>query len=226
MRRNFFTQLAMIMRSFVPVARTRGVARTAHLALSELWFDPSHGTDTSLEFAEPRGSHSPSHPSHAACNPVIFRELMANVPLRKDASGFLDLGAGKGRALLLAETCGFRWIIGVETDPRLILIAEQNVAGARRRGRGRRGSITVHSGNAARFTIPDTVNVIFLYNPFGPEIIDQVIDRIGESAQQSPRDIFVVYQNARYLDRFVTRGFSPRYSQGVDGSVLAFEAAH
>lgn len=221
MTRRFAGHRTLILRSFVNVARQRGVVRTARLALSELLFDLVHGTDTSLEYAESRPQEGRLYPSHAGCNPVIFRELIANVPIRKETGGFLDLGSGKGRALLLAESCGFRSIIGVEAVPRLCAIAEQNIANSSRRSR--KADFTVSCGDAAGFTIPVDVTVIFLYNPFGPDIVDRVIDRVLESVARSPREIFVVYQNARFLDHFVARGFTLHYRQGVDGAVLVLK---
>jgi SAM-dependent methyltransferase len=219
--RNLLHQSPLVIRSFVRVARERGVVRTAHLALSELLFDTLNGTDTSLEFEERASPHRPSHPSHAGCNPVIFRELVARVPVQRETSGFLDLGAGKGRALLLAERCGFRRVIGVERSHAQCAVAERNISAYRRRDAT--ALIEVYRGDAATFEIPDDVNVIFLYNPFGPETILRVIQRIAESIARSSRSLYVVYQHPRFAEQFVAAGFTSLHRQGSDGVVLLAE---
>lgn len=146
-----------------------------------------------------------AHPAHAGSNPVIFAEAVDRMVFDKKNSVFLDFGSGKGRALLLASRHGFRKAIGVEISPALCAIARKNIAIYGKRHP--RACIEVHCADAASFEIPIEVDIGFLYNPFGPEIIRSLIDRITESVARCPRDFYVVYLHPHFGDVFVNAGF-------------------
>jgi SAM-dependent methyltransferase len=87
---------------------------------------------------------------------------------------FIDLGAGMGRALLLASELPFRRVIGVEVNSSLIPIARRNID----RWSANRGSlcpVEILEEDARNFTLPPGPLLIFLYNPFGEEIVEEVI---------------------------------------------------
>jgi len=54
--------------------------------------------------------------------------LLDGLDLDFGATTFLDLGAGKGRMLILALPLGFKRIVGVEIAPSLVEIAQHNLA--------------------------------------------------------------------------------------------------
>src|SRR5215472_14564615 len=99
-------------------------------------FDQIHGTDTSglvpaadLVTGHPHDDHVTAY---YAVAPSILRALVAQwreTPPPHPLSGyaFLDLGCGKGRALLLASEFNFREVIGVELNPELAATALRNV---------------------------------------------------------------------------------------------------
>jgi hypothetical protein len=118
----------------------------------------------------------------------------------------------------MAVQHGFKKAIGVEVFPVLCVIARKNIATYRKRHPG--SCIDVHCANAATFEVPVEVNIVFLYNPFGSEVILAVIDRIAESIALSFREFYVAYLHPRFEDLFVSAGFSVVYRQGADGLVL------
>lgn len=61
-----------------------------------------------------------------------FRALMASLSAPVDELTFVDLGAGKGRAMLLASELPFRRIVGVEFSPELCDVARRNLRTNRR----------------------------------------------------------------------------------------------
>lgn len=107
---------------------------------------------------------------------------------------FLDLGAGKGRALLLASQVAFKHIIGVEFSAELARAAEENVAAYRGPAQQCR-SITVLCQDAAEYSIPSENVVIYLNNPFHGAVMERVLCNIGISLREKPRDLYVVYWN-------------------------------
>src|SRR5262245_36673106 len=118
-------QWLQVARSFPRVCWDRGFLRTIQLAHRELWFDWTHGTDTSID-ADDASEDAAGHPSHAGANPQIFRELMGNIPASVNTGVFLDLGSGKGRALILAAESGAKKVIGVEQRVDLHRLAKEN----------------------------------------------------------------------------------------------------
>lgn len=140
---------------------------------------------------------------------------------------FVDIGSGKGRALLLAAKLPYRRIEGVEFARDLNVIAARNIEvvfpAAEDRAR-----FELHTVDAVDFAIPSGPCVLYLFNPFGPTLIAQVAQNILDSYRASPREIYVVYANplhreafeegkfrpvegpwyAKYLDRHVPSGFA------------------
>src|SRR5215469_11602963 len=66
--------------------------------------------------------------SYQPIEPDIFHEMLSAVPADFRHYTFIDIGSGKGRALLLASESRFRRIIGIELLPELNRIAQANIA--------------------------------------------------------------------------------------------------
>jgi predicted RNA methylase len=117
--------------------------------------------------------------------PSIFRAAFSEI--REDLGDFtfVDLGCGKGRALLLAKEFGFAKSIGVEFAPELAAVARKNCerAGV---------EATVLAQDAAQFVFPSGNLVVYLYNPFGPTVMNPVLDNL--LAKISAK-CYVVYVN-------------------------------
>src|ERR1700690_2104042 len=67
--------------------------------------------------------HSPYQPTE----PALFREMMATLEIGFREFTFIDIGSGKGRALLMAADYPFRRILGIELLPELHRVAKENV---------------------------------------------------------------------------------------------------
>jgi SAM-dependent methyltransferase len=108
------------------------------------------------------------------------------------ADAFVDLGAGKGKALLIAGRLPYRRAIGVEIDEDLSRDSRRNVqrAGSRLRAQ------LVESINASvlEWPIPDEISVVFMHNPFIGQTFHSAIGHIFESYDRRPRDLHIVYQ--------------------------------
>lgn len=129
-----------------------------------------------------------------------FRDAMAHVDLDPHESSFMDLGSGRGRALLLAAESGYRRVIGVELDEKLMPQAQRNVDRWLSRHRYPSGDpefLLLHD-DAASVELPDGPTVVFLCNPFGEASLRQVLDRLVSSYQSSPRPLWLCYVNPQY----------------------------
>lgn len=118
----------------------------------------------------------------------IFR-ILDSLSLR-DSDVFVDLGSGKGRTVCCAATYNIRRVIGVEDVEALHRTAKQNAE----RMRGRRAPISLIHGRAQNvdFTMG---SIFYLFNPFGPETLREVVAKLKEGIQTKPRDARIVYVN-------------------------------
>ncbi|HWR34503.1 MAG TPA: class I SAM-dependent methyltransferase [Clostridia bacterium] len=144
--------------------------------------------------------------------PYEFQLMMERMEIDFRDFTFIDLGSGKGRALLLASEYPFRRIIGVELQPELHDIAEQNIR-AYHSPTQQCHDIQSYAADARDFTLPDEPLVIYLFNPFPEYVIRTVTEIIDRSIRQHPRPVFVIYNTpecgfvlntARSLRRAIT----------------------
>src|ERR1700733_6367017 len=116
-------------------------------------FDERFGVDTSgLVYELPSGHpHDLYNNGYFAVAPSVFHSIMQTLrdrlALNYRRFSFVDVGSGKGRALLLAMDYPFREILGVELSPELDRIARANVA--RYTGGRPRGPVSSIRGGAA-----------------------------------------------------------------------------
>jgi SAM-dependent methyltransferase len=132
-------------------------------------------------------------PGYQPCDPALFRETLALLDVDFRGFTFVDIGSGKGRALLMAAEHPFRRVIGVELLPQLHAIAERNIATF---APGRPcNDVTSLCMDAAVFEFPEEPLVWFLFNPLPEPALQQVAARVGRSLDQHPRTAYLVYHN-------------------------------
>jgi precorrin-6B methylase 2 len=106
---------------------------------------------------------------------------------------FIDIGSGKGRAVLVAATYPFRRVIGVELSSELHEAACANLE--RNRDRLTCKNVELVCADALEYEVPDDVSVVFLYNPFTGPVFERVLDKLIASVDRNPRTLRVVYAN-------------------------------
>jgi trans-aconitate methyltransferase len=126
-----------------------------------------------------------------------FHRLMAHIDIRAGHDVFVDFGAGKGRALLLAAQYPFKRVIGIEISETLSREAERNVA--RWSGASACADIDIWTGDAACYAIPADATVFYFYNPFHGRILTTVFKAIERSRAIAPRRIWVVFNNTTHF---------------------------
>lgn len=188
--------------------RQRGLRRSWQSVLNHLedmWFDLVNGTDTyrRVEQAdlEVKGSHQPDANPYYPTRGRALRKALQHFALPLDGT-FVDLGAGKGKMLLLAVQHGFRRAVGVEFAPQLSAVAETNVARMRRSLGDAR--IENRCIDATQYQFGSDDNVIFMFSPFGARVMDVVMANLRVSVDESPRRIHIIYTQADLVD-LITR---------------------
>lgn len=171
-------------------------------------FDVTFGVDTSglLQPEQLLSGHRNDAWSTAyyAIAPSIFEAALSRVgdaiAREWERFSFVDLGSGKGRAVLLAARFPFHGVLGVELHPELHRIAEQNL----RRFRApkplapqvRAASVAVRQADAAAIEYPPTPLVVYLYHPFFAPVLRRCLFQLRRSLRASPREVWVLYINA------------------------------
>lgn len=164
----------------------------------------STGGITQLKKMRLAGSSEDGLP-HIASDPDEFRNAVDALNTDLSQFTFVDLGAGKGRALLLAARHGFRKIIGVEFSRELVEIAERNIRAAFSPASP---AISIIEQDAAMYDLPADPIVLFMYNPFGPKTMEAVARRTRASLEKNPRPLRVLYLNPFHLEGWIETGFS------------------
>ena len=177
-------------------------------------FDRFYGTDTSGYVGVeqlPEGTSGACHAmAYAGSQPSVVRAALRCLPAAKDYS-FIDLGCGKGRALLVASELPFKALMGVELNSGLARIAERNATIIKQPEQGQT-LVRIIVGDASAFPLPPGNLVLFMYHPFDAELIAKVVANIEAALTAERREIFVIYGN-------------PVHAACLDGSPLLFRRA-
>ena len=138
--------------------------------------------------------HSPYQPTDAGLFHEMIGALAANPGVDFRQLVFIDLGSGKGRALLMASDYPFRRIVGVELLPALNVAAKENIARYRSESQ-KCFAIESVCADATEFVLPDGPIVIFLFNPLSESRLRKVIANLEESLRVHPRIVYALYHN-------------------------------
>jgi SAM-dependent methyltransferase len=166
----------------------------------DLWFDWKYRTDTmrwidraALDTSSENKLHSTSYQATKA---RPFLKLLRELRLSKDAV-FVDIGSGKGRALLLASQFGFRKVVGLEFSGALCEVARENVRIFSRKVP--LGSvIEIHEIDATLYQFQAEDNVLFMYNPFKATVLAEVLRNVGLSLEKNPRKLWLIYNTPEH----------------------------
>jgi len=159
-------------------------------------FDRSWGGDTSgstvPDKSDVQGANWLHGHRYQAMDPESFLKIIGGLNLPCPEFVFVDLGSGKGRAVLLASHFDFAEIIGVEYSKALHAAALKNLENWPAQQR-RCGPIRFLWQDAGAFNFPEVPLVLFLYNPFGRPVMEKVTANLAASLRRVPRRILVIY---------------------------------
>ena len=113
-----------------------------------------------------------------------FTEALAMIPRPLEQFTFIDLGCGKGRTLVMAAQMHFDEVIGVEFAKELVETARRNLEILALSG-------TLIHQDAAEFAFPDQNLVVYMYNPFGNEVMIKVLHNLRASLS---RVVYIIYK--------------------------------
>jgi SAM-dependent methyltransferase len=111
-----------------------------------------------------------------------------------DEYSFVDLGCGKGRAVMMASEFSFRQVVGVELHAGLARIAEANVAVWSAAGRAV-CPVRIVCQDATEFVFPEGACLLYLFHPFAAPVLKQLIERIEADFADRAGMLDLIYFN-------------------------------
>jgi SAM-dependent methyltransferase len=166
-------------------------------------FDVEFGVRTSGLVA---GRHLKSghlHDRHAtayyAVAPSVFHALIRRWQRSRqgwalEEVSFIDVGAGMGRAVLLAAELPFRRVVGVELNPTLARIAQRNMALWRASKRAL-SPMKMICGDAVEFRLPHGPCLAFMFNPFAAPVMRRLLAAWRKSLAGQAAQLDILYVN-------------------------------
>ncbi len=177
-------------------------------------FDLAHGLDTSglvpasyLITGHANDTHVTAYYGVA---PSILRILVEHwlelqPPAPIEHYTFIDIGAGKGRAMLVASEFPFREVVGVELNPEMSRIARLNAEVWRDDHASDCTArpiapILLVQQDALEFALPHTPTLLFLFHPFEAPVLKALLHRIEMQFADRPGLLDLLYVNAECAD--------------------------
>ena len=193
----------------------RGFVNTFKLLSYEGKYEKQLGINThsivNLDKLTLAGENSDQNHHYQGASYYILFSTFEKLPIETKNVPLIDYGCGKGRALFVAEQCGFTNLIGVDIAKELIDDANANKAVYVRKNS--QSNIDFLFEDATKYLIPDNAHVFYFFNPFGEEVLQKVIDNIKESVKQHPRKVYCIYLNPKYKAVFEENGFDVFYTE-------------
>jgi SAM-dependent methyltransferase len=165
-------------------------------SLEDWWFDTTRSVQTSGDAPAPTQSQVVGELSdsltYAPVRVKNAHQALRDLPIDNFADyTFLDMGSGKGRMLFVAAEYPFKKVRGVEFSRDLHEMAGINIPRYRHR-RQRCTDIQSIQANAAEFAFPNENLVLYIFNPFGPEVMSQMLTNLEQSIARYPRHVVVL----------------------------------
>lgn len=186
-------------------------------------FDRRHGIETSAVVVEEDLDGTGPNAAHATryepSPPGSVRRLVRASGIEPPCYTFVDLGSGKGKAVIDALRLGFLCVVGVEFSPTLHgasvdavqRFAEQAQIDA---------DVQLLQMDAAAYPIPSGNLFVYLYHPFEEPVMKEVVEHLEQAARDEPgREIVVGYLISNWSRHFEA---SPVFEQVATGRHAGF----
>ncbi len=163
-------------------------------------FDAKYGTETNGVVEPDDAGIDEDRVRKSAVRYVPTREVVLKYVLNYLASkglerfSFVDLGCGKGRAILIASEYPFMEILGVDASPKHCKVAQSNIERFLKVSeRVKCRNIQVRCEDASKINFPNTWLVVYMYHPFGGDIFKSVIDHLFAFYKKSDNRVLIAY---------------------------------
>jgi hypothetical protein len=166
-------------------------------------FDSENGVRTSGlipgRFLKTGHAHDRHSTAYFGVAPSVFRSLLTRWQRTKPVAPierftFVDIGAGMGRAMLLASAYPFLAVRGIELNSILAGIARKNIRHWLSAGRAI-ARMQITCGDALQFKFPKGPCLAFLFNPFGESVMRRLLKHFAQAFANRPGELDLLYVN-------------------------------
>ncbi|MEP9403349.1 class I SAM-dependent methyltransferase [Sphingomonas sp. VNH70] len=189
------------------VALTPGARRQRR---AERAFDRRWGTDTATEVSVRglgfTGAQLEQCHRYSASTEEMLRPAIERLGIDPADWHFVDYGAGKGRAMMIALQLGFGRVTGVELSAALCAVARDNLDRFRAQNADD-AEVAVVEGDATAFRPQGPRLLAYFYNPFGAQIMVEVRHMLESVRNAGGEGLHVVYANPEYGQVFEAPGW-------------------
>jgi cyclopropane fatty-acyl-phospholipid synthase-like methyltransferase len=154
------------------------------------------GLDLKAESIEELGLMADRSRNHVSCGGPDLKRVLRTLSIgSKDIA--VDLGSGKGGAMLTLARFPFGEIMGVEISKRLVSIAESNAS------RLHLKNVHFVCEDAGKFRDLDRFTFVLVFNPFPDKVMQEVMANLQASLVRRPRSLIIIYKGPDILEEMV-----------------------
>jgi 16S rRNA G966 N2-methylase RsmD len=154
-----------------------------------LWLIRLSLRDVDLSLVTPEGMGLSEERSYGqSCSGGPYLERILNKIHITSNDSIIDLGSGKGGAIITLSRFPFKRIAGVEISSEMVKVAQQNFEKLEIE------NITLFCCDAGKFSELDKYNYIYMSNPFPSRVMEEVMTNIAESLFRNPREMTIIYK--------------------------------
>ena len=150
---------------------------------------------------------------YEAVSYYMLEKLLKAFRTLSSGDTIVDLGCGKGRAMVVAAHFGFKKLIGIDFAKELCIEATRNME----RTKDTINDIDwrVICGNVLNYPIQRDDSAFFMFNPFDEGTINQFLDKLDASSSQNPRKIWFLYASPVHAAALQKRGYEMMYRHKI-----------
>lgn len=149
-----------------------------------------------INTAKVKKSNSSKFYHYQGASYLVLLKILPKIFKQTQTFTFFDIGCGKGRAVFVAEKCGYENLVGIDLDEELVLAANKNSEIYKKREESK---IAFLKSNALEFDYKNEPTVYFLFNPFNEEILKGVLDKILNATSS---ETLFIYMNPKHIEAF------------------------
>ncbi|MFT5776713.1 MAG: SAM-dependent methyltransferase [Hyphomonas sp.] len=153
---------------------------------------------------------------YQAIHEGVLRAIISNLLPEAQTFDFIDIGSGKGKALLVASKFPFQRVLGVELSPKLHEVAKSNIQTFSESAEAVCGDVSSACIDARELSCLGERTLLFVFNPFDEGPMQAFVKRLEDEARD--RTVFVAYLNPRARRPFDESG---AFKQLLDTQRLA-----
>lgn len=145
---------------------------------------------------------------YQASDARMVREAINLLPVRLQEFIFVDVGSGKGKPLLVASEYPFKRVVGIEFSTELHQIATENIQ--KYKSRSRCSDVRSVCADAVAHPLPKANLILFLYNPFGPDVMASFLQKLEAEVRPRGRRVYLIYHGPEHADLIEQSGLFER----------------